>query len=438
MRKKMRPSSQRPPTDLSFVTSLGGHTRPHKYLAHLRAFLWFSFASVLLQVLTYLLSVYPFHQVTAESALIAVVALGTPVVVSSMVLAAFRRHDSPIISAGVVFGSLFFAMVAIISATRTSISYQSLATCGLIGLSLACAANHRFHTLGGDKVRIMPFDGAEILNARIPGSRILTPEELAKYPKEINFDVLLIDENSFRTPEAAEFISQMHIIGIDVVSGDTFLENASGSVNVRKFEFHHIVYSPSQLLYSRIKRYLDIAFVLIFLPVLVLISATASAYIYVRDPGPVLFVQIRRGYGNRPFRMYKFRTMYQGTAGGTTVAGDSRIIPGCGILRKLRIDELPQFFNILRGDMSLIGPRPSAEYLAKKLIKREPKYAYRCAVLPGITGWAQVTSGHVHDLDDEMVKLSQDLFYIKRFSADMDLVILIKTVKTILFRSGAK
>src|SRR5690606_33327055 len=111
---------------------------------------------------------------------------------------------------------------------------------------------------------------------------------------------------------------------------------------------------PSQLLYSRIKRYLDIAFVLIFLPVLVLISATASAYIYVRDPGPVLFVQIRRGYGNRPFRMYKFRTMYQGTAGGTTVAGDSRIIPGCGILRKLRIDELPQFFNILRGDMSLI------------------------------------------------------------------------------------
>lgn len=434
----MRRSGRRPPTDLAFVTSLGGHTRPHKYLAHLRAFLWFSFASVVLQVLTYLLSVYPFRQVTAESALIAIVALGTPVIVSSMVLAAFRRHDSPIISAGVVFGSLFFAMVAIISATRTSISYQALAICGTIGLFLACAANYWFHTLTGDKVRIMPFDGAEDLRSRIPGSRILTSAELKKSPAVINFDILLIDEHSFRAAESTEFISRMHILGVDVVSHESFLERILGRVNIQKFEFHHVVYSPSQLLYARMKRYLDLCFVLIFSPILALISAAAAAYIYIRDPGPVLFVQIRRGYGNRPFRMYKFRTMFQGTAGGSTASGDPRIIPGCTILRKLRIDEIPQCYNILRGEMSLIGPRPVAEYVAKASIRAEPKYAYRCAVPPGITGWAQVTAGYASDVSEELTKLSYDLYYIKRFSVDMDLVILAKTVKTVLFGSGAK
>lgn len=418
--------------------SLGGHTRPHRYLTHLRSFFWLSLASALLQISAYLLSVYPFSGISAESFFIAAVALGTPVAISAMVLAAFRRHDSPIISALVVFGALFCAMVTVVSASRTSISYQALAVCGCIGLFLACAANYRFHTLSGEKVRIMPFEGAAAVVAQIPGAQILTLEELENSPTEINFDVLLIDEHSYKTAEGAEFISRMHVLGIDVLSYESFLERVVGSVSIEKFELFHIIYSPSQLLYARVKRYLDLAFVLVFLPLLIVISALAAAYIFIRDPGPVLFVQIRRGYGNRSFRMYKFRTMFQGTSGGTTSTGDPRIIPGCRLLRKLRIDEIPQCFNILIGDMSLIGPRPSAEYLAKKLIKMEPKYAYRCVVPPGITGWAQVNSGHVSDLNDEMIKLSQDLFYIKRLSIDTDLVILAKTVKTVLFGSGAK
>ncbi|WP_169197004.1 sugar transferase [Devosia sp. MC1541] len=407
-------------------------------MTHLRAFFWLSLASILLQVLAYLLSVYPFNLISAESFFIAVVALGAPVIINAMVLAAFRRHDSPIISALVVFGALFCAMVAVISASRTPISYQALLICGGIGLFLACAANYRFHTLSGEKVRIMPFDGATDVMARIPGAKLLTPQELESSPTEINFDVLLIDEHSYKTAEGAEFISRMHVLGVDILSYESFLERVIGSVNTEKFELFHIVYTPSQLLYARVKRYLDLAFVLVFSPFLILISALTATYIFVRDPGPVLFVQIRRGYGNRPFRMYKFRTMFQGTSGGTTSTGDPRIIPGCGALRKLRIDEIPQCFNILIGDMSLIGPRPSAEYLAKKIIKMEPKYAYRCVVPPGITGWAQVNSGHVSDIDDELIKLSQDLFYIKRLSIDTDLVILAKTVKTVLFGTGAK
>jgi lipopolysaccharide/colanic/teichoic acid biosynthesis glycosyltransferase len=407
-------------------------------VTHLRSFLWLSLASIILQVLTYFLSAYPFIPISTENILFAVVALGVPVVFSGMALAAFRRHDSPIISALVVFGALFCAMVSVVSATRTPISYQALAICGCIGLFLTCASNYRFHTLSGDKVRIIPFRGASDVVARIPGARILSPEELESSPAGVNFDVLLIDDHSYKTAEGAEFISRMHVLGIDILSYEIFLERVNGSVNTSKFEFFHIIYTPSQLLYARVKRHLDLAFVFVCSPLLILISAIVTAYIFARDPGPVLFVQIRRGHGNRPFRMYKFRTMFQGTAGGTTSTDDPRIIPGCALLRRLRIDEIPQFFNILLGDMSLIGPRPSAEYLAKQIIKVEPKYAYRCVVPPGITGWAQVNSGHVTDMNDELIKLSQDLFYIKHLSIDMDLVILAKTVKTVLFGSGAK
>lgn len=329
-------------------------------------------------------------------------------------------------------------MVAVLSATRTPVSYQALTVCGLFGLLLAATANYKFHMLTGDKIRLMPFEGANNIRDRIPGSQILTGAELKSYPKRINFDVLLVDEGSFKTQDSAEFISRMHIIGIDVMNYESFLERVSGAVNIKKFELFHIVYSPSQLLYSRAKRYLDLAFVLIMSPVLITVSLLAALYIYVRDPGPVIFVQIRRGYGNRRFRIYKFRTMFQGAVGGSTISGDPRIIPGCGILRQLRIDEIPQCFNILKGDMSLIGPRPVAEYVAKSSINAEPKYAYRCVVQPGITGWAQVKSGYASDTNEEITKLSHDLYYIKKFSFDLDIVILAKTIQTIIFRKGAQ
>ena len=152
----------------------------------------------------------------------------------------------------------------------------------------------------------------------------------------------------------------------------------------------------------------------------------------------MLFVQVRRGYGGRRFRMYKFRTMYKGTSGGSTSVGDRRIIPGFRLVRKLRFDELPQIYNILKGDMSLIGPRPVAEYVSRSSEAVEPKYALRSLVLPGITGWAQVTSGYAGTTSEEIEKLSYDLYYIKHLSLDLDLLVLFKTFKTVMFGFGAR
>src|SRR5690606_17507178 len=161
-------------------------------------------------------------------------------------------------------------------------------------------------------------------------------------------------------------------------------------------------------------------------------------YIFIRDGGPVLFIQHRKGFGGRVFRIYKFRTMYKGTGGGSTKAGDKRVIPGCRLIRKLRLDELPQLYNILIGDMSLIGPRPVAHYVAKESQRVEPKYALRTLILPGITGWAQVTSGYAATTQEEINKLAYDLYYLKHLSFDLDLQILFKTVKTVLFGTGAR
>ena len=217
-----------------------------------------------------------------------------------------------------------------------------------------------------------------------------------------------------------------------------YLEIRHGRLDIDSFDISHLNYSPSQLLYARFKRGLDIFAVIVSLPLTIPIAVFVALFLYFLDGNPVIFVQIRRGFGGNRFRMYKFRTMYKGTAGGSTTIADARIMPGCRLIRKLRFDELPQLLNILRGDMSLIGPRPVAEYVARASERVEPKYALRSLVLPGITGWAQVTSGYAATTDEELEKLSYDLYYIKHLSFDLDLLVLFKTVRTVLFGAGAR
>src|SRR5690606_24639301 len=224
----------------------------------------------------------------------------------------------------------------------------------------------------------------------------------------------------------------------EIMPWTRFIEIRHGRVHVPAFELSDLAYTPSQLLYARAKRLLDVSFVLVTLPLTLPIAAFAASYIWLRDGGSVVFVQHRRGFGGRVFRMYKLRTMFKGTAGGSTIPGDARIIPGCHLLRKLRIDEIPQLYNILIGDMSLIGPRPVAEYVARSTARQEEKYFLRNLVLPGITGWAQVTSGYAATTEEELEKLAFDLYYIKHLSFDLDLQILFKTVKTVLFGTGAR
>jgi len=160
--------------------------------------------------------------------------------------------------------------------------------------------------------------------------------------------------------------------------------------------------------------------------------------------GPALFKQERMGYRGRPFMVWKFRTMRECTPeeaardGFITTDDDHRVTRLGRFLRRTRIDELPQMWNIIKGEMSWIGPRPEAVALSTWYEQEIPFYSYRHIVRPGISGWAQVNQGHVADLASVHYKLNYDFFYIKHFSGWLDLLILLKTVGTVVSGFGAK
>ena len=168
----------------------------------------------------------------------------------------------------------------------------------------------------------------------------------------------------------------------------------------------------------------------VFAPLLALIALA----IRWDSPGPVLFIQDRVGEAGRRFRLFKFRTMRPSGGGTSEWARDNgdRITRLGRLLRKYRLDELPQFFNVVRGDMNLVGPRPHPISNFQLFVQNIPYYSLRCVVPPGITGWAQVRYSYANNLEEETEKMRYDLYYIKHTSLWLDLLILFDTVKIVL------
>ena len=200
-------------------------------------------------------------------------------------------------------------------------------------------------------------------------------------------------------------------------------------------------------IYARSKRALDLLLVLLVLPVvvpLVLVTALALAVagrLWPEEAGPVFFIQERVGFRGRPFRMVKFRTMRVGSDRNGpmyAVNNDHRITRLGRWLRKFRLDELPQLWNVLRGEMSLVGPRPEPIQSAAAFAERIPHYELRTRVPPGVTGWAQVQQGYAAGDEETRVKLAHDLYYIQHASLLFDLYVLVRTVTTVVFGRGAQ
>ena len=158
--------------------------------------------------------------------------------------------------------------------------------------------------------------------------------------------------------------------------------------------------------------------------------------------GPVLFSQERVGQNRQLYRMYKFRSMVTDAEAKSgpvwAKEQDPRVTRVGRFIRKWRIDELPQLWNVLKGDMSLVGPRPEREHFVKQLEEIIPYYGQRFSVKPGLTGWAQVCYGYGSSVEDAIQKLNYELFYTKNISAFMDLMIVMRTIKTVLFGVGAR
>lgn len=191
---------------------------------------------------------------------------------------------------------------------------------------------------------------------------------------------------------------------------------------------------------KRLKRMSDVIISMFVLLLTLPLNLLVAITIKLDSNGPILFKQDRIGMNGREFKIYKYRSMYKDAEKHTgpvwSTKDDPRVTRVGKIMRKLRIDEIPQFFNVLKGEMSLVGPRPERPYFVEMLSQQLPYYKRRLKVRPGITGWAQVKHKYDESIEDVKVKLRYDLFYIENMSLRMDLKILARTVLVVLFGKG--
>jgi len=255
--------------------------------------------------------------------------------------------------------------------------------------------------------------------------------------------VLIADLRAEFAPEWERLIADTAVAGHPVYHLKLVQESLTGRVDIEHLSENSFGSLLPNHGYRKIKRGLDLVAALGLLPLIALIGLLAALAIKLESRGPVFYIQPRRGYKGATLSVVKFRTMAHGAGaldrdGAITRDDDSRVTRVGRFLRRTRIDELPQVWNILRGEMSWIGPRPEALLLSDWYLGELPFYSYRHIVRPGITGWAQVNQGHVADLESVFEKLHYDFYYIKYFSAWLDLLILGKTVHTVFFGHGAK
>ena len=253
------------------------------------------------------------------------------------------------------------------------------------------------------------------------------------------FDLILIPSAGAFPSEWAASLSRAMLAGKPVRHVAEYLEEYQGQVSVEHFDIDDLP-RGGLTSYRTGKRVLDFLVVIAVLPIVLPILLIAAIAVRLSMGPGVLFYQDRVGLGGAPFRMVKLRTMLptsQATAVVTSQA-DARVTPLGGWLRRMRIDELPQLWHILTGEMSLIGPRPEWTLLADDYERLVPAYAFRQIVRPGLTGWAQVNSGYAGNVEEMRTKLGFDLYYLKNFSFALDLQILVRTAGVILSGFGAR
>jgi lipopolysaccharide/colanic/teichoic acid biosynthesis glycosyltransferase len=286
--------------------------------------------------------------------------------------------------------------------------------------------------------------------AVVPGtSRLAKPTELlansvrftmlTSVPDvDFDYDGVIADLSSDLESKWERFVALSALRGIPVYHVKQFNESITGRVAVDHLRENTLGAVVPSLIYPQFKRTIDVLTALLCLPLIVPILGVCAILIKLETPGPVLYRQRRAGYGGQPFMVIKLRTMAHNHDGGDyTLKDDQRITRVGRVLRQYRIDELPQIINILRGDMSWIGPRPEAMSLAQWYEREVPFYIYRHIVHPGITGWAQVNQGNVAAIDAARQKLEYDFYYIKHFSFWLDVVIVVKTLRTIVTGFGS-
>lgn len=270
---------------------------------------------------------------------------------------------------------------------------------------------------------------------------IKSPKHLKRYPHM----PLIVDFRSTSIePEWERLAAEEAIKGRRVLSARQLAESLTGRVEIENLSENTFGHLAPDSLYAPMKRYVDIVSAILVLAIFWPVMLLTAMIIRLESRGPAIFKQERMGYRGKTFTVYKFRSMRHKSPdeeclqSDKTLRDDDRITTFGHFIRKTRIDELPQIVNILRGDMSWIGPRPETLRLSKWYENEIPFYRYRHIVRPGISGWAQVKQGHVTEVNDIRRKLEYDMYYVRHFSMWLDLLIAVKTISVVFTGKGAK
>jgi len=286
----------------------------------------------------------------------------------------------------------------------------------------------------------------EVGRVLVNPSVIGTLDELPRLVRERNATLIVVAQEDRRRRLPVDSLLRCRLAGVRVVEATSLFEDMSGRILVRDLRPSWLIFSGGfskpRFLQSA-KQAIETVLAAMLLAFLAPLLAFIALLVRLGSRGPVLYRQERVGKGGRIFTLLKFRTMREDaeSASGPVWAAeedDPRITLLGRVLRKTRLDELPQLWNVFRGDMSFVGPRPERPHFVEKLRKVIPYYDERHGVKPGITGWAQVKFPYGSTLEDAEEKLEYDLFYVKHMSPLLDLAIMLATAKVMLIGRGAR
>jgi sugar transferase (PEP-CTERM system associated) len=270
-------------------------------------------------------------------------------------------------------------------------------------------------------------------------------DDLRRVAGELKPDRIVVGMSERRARMPVYELLDLRLSGILVVEGSVLYESTFGRVSTRDLRPSQLIFSselgpaPSSVAVQAIYSWL---LALIGLIVLSPVMGIVAILVRVSSKGPILHRQTRVGLNDVPFTVLKFRSMYADAEARTGAVwakkNDPRITPIGRYLRLFRLDELPQFFNVLKGEMSFVGPRPERPEFVKALSEKIPFYRQRHFVKPGITGWAQINHKYGDTVEDTITKLEYDLYYIKHISPSLDAYIVLNTLKTVVLGRGAQ
>jgi sugar transferase (PEP-CTERM system associated) len=374
---------------------------------------------------------------------------------ASFVLAALYFWFPALILGRGVFIIAALLMLALVVGWRTAFVWLShrarprerllLVGTNPAAVDLARELFSRRHELGVEIAGFIDPDPERVGTPLINPGVIGTVEDIPAIVRARGVDRVVVSLSDARGKLPMEKLLEMRLDGVQFDHLASVYERYTGKIAVENLRPSWLIFSDgfrkSHLLSSS-KRLLDVAAAGLGLVLALPIMAAVALAIRLSSPGAVLYHQQRVGQHGRIFTIHKFRSMQVDAEAGTgpvwaSKAGDPRVTRVGRILRRTRLDEVPQLWNVLTGDMSFVGPRPERPEFVADLTRDIPFYGQRHIVRPGLTGWAQVCYTYGASTEDALQKLQYDLFYIKNLSLALDLFIIVSTVKTVLLRQGA-